>query len=77
MRSVTDGSTKELNLTKEKSQNKKKYFYIATANEALIEFVKFVFHEPGKENSPFIILEMMKSRKCMPTGMQEAQLDHL
>ena len=33
----------------------KKYFYVSTANGASKEFVKFVFHEPGKENGPFII----------------------
>ena len=34
---------------------KKKYFYIATENGASKEFVKFVYHEPGQENSPFLI----------------------
>ena len=34
---------------------KKKYFYIATENGASKEFVKFVFHEPGHDNGPFLI----------------------
>ena len=34
---------------------KKKYFYIATENGASKEFVKFVFHEPGQDNGPFLI----------------------
>ena len=34
---------------------KKKYFYIATENGASKEFVKFVYHEPGQDNGPFLI----------------------
>lgn len=34
---------------------KKKYFYIATESGASKEFMKFVFHEPGKDAGPFII----------------------
>ena len=52
---VTDGSVKELQPYPGKIQKYKKYFYIATANGASKDFVKFVFHEPGKENGPFII----------------------
>ena len=39
---------------------KKKYFYVSTANGASKDFVKFVFHEPGKENGPFIIQYIWK-----------------
>ena len=47
--------SRNCNLTQEKSKNKEKVFYIAVANGASKDFVKFVFHEPGKENGPFII----------------------
>ena len=42
-------------LPRKNPKNKEKVFYIATANEASKDFVKFVFHGPGKENGPFII----------------------
>ena len=42
-------------LPRKNSPEKKKYFYIATENGASKGFVKFVYHEPGQENGPFLI----------------------
>ena len=52
--------SRNCSLTQEKSKIKKKYFYVSTANGASKDFVKFVFHEPGKENGPFIIQYIWK-----------------
>ena len=65
--------------TKDKSQNKKKSSFILTPQMGCQKFVKFVYHEPGKENSPFIVQfigsdEILQSRAH---GNAKTQLDHL